>query len=164
MQSAPTVAVPPKHIMCPITLEIMKDPVIVVSGDSYERTAIEQWFYSNNTLPLSNVVINDKTLYPNRALKIFIEGWVARNPQPISTVMDDFIPQIRQKPIPQSPRQLSLNLRGILSSAHRVLSRSSREFGTLTTLEFDLPSLTRRQSSSVIIPFGPISNTTLIEP
>jgi hypothetical protein len=188
MQFSPTVAAPPKSIMCPITLEIMKDPVIVVSGESYERTAIETWFYSNNTLPLSNIVIIDKTLYPNRALKIYIEWWVAQNPQPITTVMDDFIPKIRQKPIPQSHRQLSLNLRRFLSSTHRMLSRNSSEFGTFTEIEIPLFGSSRRYSTVDIIPFGrgaftpptlrsdnsvgdrrspeefgPISNTILIE-
>jgi len=154
MQCSLDVAVPPKHIVCPITMDIMKDPVVVVNGESYERKAIETWFIKNSTLPLSNETIYDKRLYSNTALKIYIQWWVAQNPQPIITVMDEFIPQIQQKPTPQISRlNTSLNLTGFLSNAHRVLSRSSVSgFGTSTLIEFSL-SNSSRQSSSRIIPF-----------
>jgi U-box domain len=39
----------PKSFICPITQEIMLDPVIVTSsGKTYERNAIEQWLKNNN--------------------------------------------------------------------------------------------------------------------
>lgn len=158
MQSYQEVEVPPKHIVCPITMEIMKDPVIVVNGDSYERTAIESWFKDNSTLPLSNEVITDKRLYPNTALKICINQWVTQYPQPISTIMDEFIPQIRQKPMIRSPGHISLDSVGFLSSARRVLSSSSvGGFGTSTMIEFSLS----RQSSSRIIPIDPTNNSII---
>ena len=34
----------PPDFICPITQEIMRDPVIALDGHSYERTAITQWF------------------------------------------------------------------------------------------------------------------------
>ena len=153
MESSQAVAVPPKCIVCPITMEIMKDPVIVVNGDSYERVAIETWFTNNITLPTTNEIITDTSVYSNRALKIYIQWWVAQNPQPIITVMDEFIPQIQQKPTPQISRlHIPLDLTGFLSNAHRVLSSSSVSgFGTSTLIEFSLSNRSR-QSSSRIIP------------
>ena len=32
----------PKEFLCPITLAIMRDPVIMSDGQTYERKAIEQ--------------------------------------------------------------------------------------------------------------------------
>ena len=34
----------PPDFICPITQEIMRDPVIALDGHSYERDAITQWF------------------------------------------------------------------------------------------------------------------------
>jgi hypothetical protein len=153
MQAAATVAATPKSIICPITMEIMTDPVVVVNGDTFERNAIEKWFTNNITLPTTNETITDTSVYPNTALKLYIQWWVAQNPQPVPSLMNEFIPQIKQKPAPRpdSPRYLSAEFAGFLSNAHRVLSSSSvRGFGSNTLIEF---SLSRRQPSSRIVPF-----------
>ena len=40
---------PPVEMVCPITRDVMKDPVMVVaSGHTYERSAIEKWFALGN--------------------------------------------------------------------------------------------------------------------
>ena len=55
--------------LCPITQDIMRDPVILVeSGHTFERVAIETWFERNNTNPVTNLVARNKVLTPNRAL------------------------------------------------------------------------------------------------
>ena len=33
----------PSHLVCPITLELMNDPVVTCDGHCYERLAIELW-------------------------------------------------------------------------------------------------------------------------
>ena len=35
---------PPDELVCPITQELMQDPVMCADGESYERNAIEAWF------------------------------------------------------------------------------------------------------------------------
>lgn len=55
---------------CPITHTIMKDPVMLVStGQSYEKAAIEEWLKNHDTDPLTNQKLKDKTIVPNFALK-----------------------------------------------------------------------------------------------
>ena len=44
VQVRPTVAPIPGGFECPLTLEIMKDPVMTVGGQVFERLAIEKWF------------------------------------------------------------------------------------------------------------------------
>jgi len=57
-------------LLCPITSGIMRDPVILVaSGHTYEREAIENWFQNHNTDPLTGEALRDKSLIPNYALK-----------------------------------------------------------------------------------------------
>jgi U-box domain len=135
-------------------MEIMKDPVVVENGDSYERKAIEEWFKNHNTLPLTRDQVTNKSLFPNRALKIYIDWWLAQNPQPVPTYFDDNPPPIRQKPIPQSSQFL-----GILSAVQRVLSRRESEFANVTEVEFTLSggSSTPRAQSPPAIPWASIN-------
>ena len=41
MASAP--AEVPSHFLCPISLQIMRDPVTLPTGISYDRAAISRW-------------------------------------------------------------------------------------------------------------------------
>lgn len=64
--------VPQVDLECPISLEIMDDPVIAMDGFTYEREAIERWFKSSNSSPLTNEELESKLLVPNRRLKAII--------------------------------------------------------------------------------------------
>jgi len=59
----------PNHFCCPITLEIMKEPVIAPSGYTYERSAIEEHLRKNRTDPFTMEEMTLEDLRPNRALK-----------------------------------------------------------------------------------------------
>lgn len=67
-----------KHdsFVCPLTLELMKDPVSTVDGHTYERKAIEEWLETNDTSPLTAMVLADKQLIPNLAIKQSIEEFL----------------------------------------------------------------------------------------
>eukprot|EP00111_Clytia_hemisphaerica_P005628 TCONS_00016347-protein len=61
---------PPDELLCPITQELMTDPVIVADGYTYERTSITQWFETgNHRSPMTNLPLKNKDLVPNRSLK-----------------------------------------------------------------------------------------------
>lgn len=55
--------------ICPITQEVMVDPVIAADGNCYERSAIEQWFMNKDTSPMTNQRLDNKTLIPNHQLR-----------------------------------------------------------------------------------------------
>ena len=76
--SASTVSSLPDHVQtiitCPLTLQIMSDPVVDTQGNTYERSAIETWIASQssptdplNRQPISNVLI------PNMAIRSLIQ-------------------------------------------------------------------------------------------
>ena len=52
-----------------ITQEIMIDPVICTDGNSYERTAIQEWLNINNTSPLTGEILSSINLIPNHTLR-----------------------------------------------------------------------------------------------
>jgi Mg-chelatase subunit ChlD len=70
----------PSEFLCPITYEVMMDPVTLSDGHTYERTAIEQWLQTHNTSPLSNRPAYTTDLKPNYALRSAIERFLAANP------------------------------------------------------------------------------------
>lgn len=72
----------PPFFVCPISLEIMKDPVTVPTGITYDRVSIEQWLFSgkNNTCPVTKqVVASDCELTPNHTLRRLIQSWCTLN-------------------------------------------------------------------------------------
>jgi hypothetical protein len=65
----------PSDMLCPITCEIMKDPVICSDGNTYERKAIERWLLTNNKSPSTNLSLINKTLIPNVFAKRVIDAY-----------------------------------------------------------------------------------------
>ncbi|CAM9670247.1 unnamed protein product, partial [Sphacelaria rigidula] len=65
----------PEEYICPLTLEIMMDPVVCEDGHSYERRALEAWLRSNNTSPMSNAHLSTTMVVPNHALRNSIEAF-----------------------------------------------------------------------------------------
>ena len=63
-----------QHLLCPITHSILKDPVVIPSGVSYERESIEEWINNHQSDPynLSKNTTKEQ-IYKNVALKNEIE-------------------------------------------------------------------------------------------
>lgn len=40
----------PKYFICPISLQIMKDPVTTITGITYDRDSIEHWLFTNKAM------------------------------------------------------------------------------------------------------------------
>ena len=66
---------PPDEFLCPISFEIMTDPVITAAGFTYERAEIEHWFRDINTDPQARSTDINKTLTPNIQLRQAIERY-----------------------------------------------------------------------------------------
>ena len=56
-------------ITCVITHEVMKDPVMCVDGNTYERSAIEELFENYNTSPLTGATLSSTNVTPNQTLR-----------------------------------------------------------------------------------------------
>ena len=72
--SPPSSTLYPDAFMCPITQELMVDPVVDTEGNTYEREAITQWLASNCTSPVTRSLLVLADLTPNRALQHVIEA------------------------------------------------------------------------------------------
>jgi len=69
----------PDHFCCPITLSIMKDPVMSPSGHTYERKSIEEYLEKNKKDPITGAALTQEELRPNRALKDAITSFCEKN-------------------------------------------------------------------------------------
>ncbi|KAH7284307.1 hypothetical protein KP509_34G048100 [Ceratopteris richardii] len=66
----------PEDFRCPISLDLMTDPVIISTGQTYERAAITRWMDGGHqTCPKSGQTISHNVLIPNQALKSLIRQW-----------------------------------------------------------------------------------------
>ncbi|KAF6161429.1 hypothetical protein GIB67_009308 [Kingdonia uniflora] len=69
-------AIPPEELRCPISLQLMYDPVIISSGQTYERVCIEKWFSDgHDTCPKTHQELPHLFLTPNYCVKGLIAGW-----------------------------------------------------------------------------------------
>ncbi|EXC17320.1 U-box domain-containing protein 26 [Morus notabilis] len=70
----------PYHFRCPISLELMRDPVTVSTGQTYDRASIESWVATGNTTcPVTRAPLTDFTLIPNHTLRRLIQDWCVAN-------------------------------------------------------------------------------------
>jgi serine/threonine protein kinase/ubiquitin len=69
--------IPPAFI-CPISLDIIRDPVVCADGHSYDREAITNWLQTCNRSPVTNLPLDQNTFFPNYALRNAIEGYLSR--------------------------------------------------------------------------------------
>ncbi|CAK9327931.1 unnamed protein product [Citrullus colocynthis] len=76
------VAIPP-YFICPISLQIMKDPVTATTGITYDRESIENWFLTSKDAifcPLTKQPLTKASdLTPNHTLRRLIKSWLAEN-------------------------------------------------------------------------------------
>ena len=65
----------PDDYVCPITAEIMTDPVCTADGFTYECTAIMEWLSTNDTSPSTGATLGNKVLIPNLSLRSMIRSF-----------------------------------------------------------------------------------------
>ncbi|XP_018719070.2 E3 ubiquitin-protein ligase PUB24-like [Eucalyptus grandis] len=75
----------PQYFLCPISLQLMRDPVTTVTGITYERESIEKWLSKSSssglaTCPVTNQPLpRDSGLTPNHTLLRLIQAWCVGN-------------------------------------------------------------------------------------
>lgn len=79
----PLLLSPPSEFLCPITLDLMRDPVIVSTGQTYDRTSIAKWIQEgHSTCPKTGQKLTHTNLIANYALRSLISQWCEDNNVP----------------------------------------------------------------------------------
>ncbi|GAB2279612.1 U-box domain-containing protein 4, variant 4 [Dionaea muscipula] len=81
----------PADFCCPLSLELMTDPVIVASGQTYERAYIRKWLDHGLTVcPKTRQNLGHTNLIPNYTVKALIANWCEINnvklPDPVKSM------------------------------------------------------------------------------
>uniref|UniRef100_J3LPX3 RING-type E3 ubiquitin transferase n=2 Tax=Oryza brachyantha TaxID=4533 RepID=J3LPX3_ORYBR len=66
----------PAPFICPIAMEIMRDPQVASDGFTYEAEAIRSWFDKGNNSPMTNLALPNLHLTPNRVLRSSIHEYL----------------------------------------------------------------------------------------
>ncbi|KAF3337925.1 U-box domain-containing protein 45 [Carex littledalei] len=75
---------PPEELKCPISLQLMYDPVVISSGQTFERVSIEKWFGAGHTTcPKNREYLSHTNLTPNSCVKRLIASWCEQNGVPV---------------------------------------------------------------------------------
>ncbi|ESQ31217.1 hypothetical protein EUTSA_v10003745mg [Eutrema salsugineum] len=123
----------PSDFCCPLSLELMTDPVIVASGQTYERVFIEKWIGMGLMVcPKTRQALSHTTLTPNFSVKAFIANWCESNnvnpPDPLELIQSS-----QPFPLLVESEDSSVSGKGHTESLdatkceeqHQVLSRST---------------------------------------
>ncbi|CAI0475685.1 unnamed protein product [Linum tenue] len=66
----------PKDFCCPISLDLMHDPVIISTGQTYDRGSISRWMEEGHcNCPKTGQMLSNTRLVPNKALRNLINQW-----------------------------------------------------------------------------------------
>lgn len=78
-ECARLVQLAPRNFLCPISMELMTEPVVCPSGVTYDRKSVTQWIQQNHSDPATNAGIRTDNLYPNVVLRDMIQEWLVDN-------------------------------------------------------------------------------------
>ncbi|CAD6339659.1 unnamed protein product [Miscanthus lutarioriparius] len=70
----------PAHFVCPISLDLMRDPVTAPTGITYDRESVEGWLARGNArCPVTGRPLRLADLVPNHATRRMIQDWCVAN-------------------------------------------------------------------------------------
>ena len=66
---------PPEEFVCPITRDLMSDPVLAQDEHNYERAALDAWLQQTRRSPVTNLPLQPGAYVPNGPLRRQIAAW-----------------------------------------------------------------------------------------
>ncbi|XP_059308792.1 U-box domain-containing protein 10-like [Lycium ferocissimum] len=141
--NSPTI---PEEYLCPISLELLRDPVIVATGQTYERSFIQRWIDGGNTrCPKTQQILQDLTLTPNIALRSLISDWCTKNniEQPTALTKNG-----RIKRSDGSFRYVSGDIAAIEAIVRKLSSRSTEDRRAAVA---EIRSLSKRSTDNRVL-------------
>ncbi|XP_073147109.1 E3 ubiquitin-protein ligase PUB23-like [Henckelia pumila] len=143
----------PCYFVCPISMQLMKDPVTVSTGITYDRESIEKWLFlcKNSTCPVTKQDLSDTDLTPNHTLRRLIQEWCTFNayeriPTPKAPVEKSQILKLLQE-AKASPKSQINCLHRLRSIAHRDESSRNHLQQAAGAVEFLVTVVRKNQDS-----------------
>ncbi|KAI4354218.1 hypothetical protein L6164_003106 [Bauhinia variegata] len=129
----------PEEFKCPLSKELMRDPVIVASGMTYDRAFIQQWLRTGNRIcPQTQQVLSHTLLTPNHLVCKIIEQWCKN--QGINLSSPSSLHCVDEESITDADRDHFLWLLEKISSDSSALSEQKASAKELRLLTKRMPS------------------------
>nr|ACG28830.1 spotted leaf protein 11 [Zea mays] len=145
----------PEDFRCPISLELMRDPVIVSTGQTYERAFIQRWIdCGNRTCPKTQQKLQNLSLTPNYVLRSLILQWCEeKGMEPPSRSKSDGSPlevagnRLAIEALVRNLSSSSLDERKSAAAEIRSLAKKSTDNRILLAESSAIPALVKLLSS-----------------
>ncbi|KAL2541413.1 U-box domain-containing protein 9 [Abeliophyllum distichum] len=128
----------PEEFKCPLSKELMRDPVIVASGQTYDRLFIQKWLKAGNrTCPQTQQVLSHTNLTPNSLIREMILLWCKNHgielPEPVQYSDEDVLTEVDRGHFLSLLRKMSTTLSAQKEAAKelRQLTRKMPSFRAL---------------------------------
>ncbi|XP_062175591.1 U-box domain-containing protein 9 [Alnus glutinosa] len=118
----------PAEFRCPLSKELMRDPVIVATGQTYDRPFIQKWLKAGNrTCPLTQQVLSHTILTPNHIIRGMISKWCKSR-----AIELDPVHYINEEGITEADRDHFLSLLEKMTSTRTEQKQAAKELRLLT--------------------------------
>ncbi|KDP45270.1 hypothetical protein JCGZ_15135 [Jatropha curcas] len=120
---------PPEEFKCPLSKELMKDPVILATGETYDRPFIQKWLKGGNrTCPLTQQVLSHTYLTPNHLIRQMISQWCRSQ----GLELQDPVHYVNEEGITEADRDHFLSLLEKMSLTIPEQKEAAKELRLLT--------------------------------
>ncbi|KAJ0080171.1 hypothetical protein Patl1_23032 [Pistacia atlantica] len=128
----------PEVFRCPISGEIMADPVVLANGQTFDRPCIEKWLNEGNrSCPQTHTVLSHTVLTPNQLVREIISQWCQEHgvelPKAIQDIDEDFITDVDRSYLTSLLEKMSSSLSDQKEAAKelRLLTKRMPSFRAL---------------------------------
>ncbi|KAF8404399.1 hypothetical protein HHK36_009284 [Tetracentron sinense] len=131
----------PTFFKCPISLDVMKSPVSLCTGVTYDRSSIQRWLDNgNNTCPATMQVLHSKDIVPNHTVHRLIKIWSSESSvSPASTSLP--LSQERARDLISRIEARSENCFGCLSKIVSYAKESAENRKLLAKIDGFVPAI-----------------------
>ncbi|KAL7263988.1 hypothetical protein ACSBR1_002025 [Camellia fascicularis] len=119
----------PHQFLCPLSKELMRDPVVVATGQTYDRPFIQRWLKGGNrTCPQTQQVLSHTLLTPNLLVREMISQWCKSH----GIQLPDSVQYSNEDGLTEVDRDHFLSLLEKMSSTLSDQKEAARELRLLT--------------------------------
>ncbi|KAL0436205.1 UNVERIFIED_CONTAM: U-box domain-containing protein 9 [Sesamum radiatum] len=119
----------PEEFKCPLSKELMRDPVIIATGQTYDKPFIQKWLKAGNrTCPLTQQVLSHTILTPNHLIREMITQWCKNH----GIKLPDSVSYINEEGLTGADRDHFLSLLGKMSLTLSEQKEAAKELRLLT--------------------------------
>ncbi|XP_010547136.1 PREDICTED: U-box domain-containing protein 9-like [Tarenaya hassleriana] len=152
----------PDEFRCPLSNELMRDPVVLASGQTFDRPSIQKWLSSGNkTCPKTQQVLSHTALTPNVLIRELISKWCKKVGLEPSNLVHPHLVEEEEPVLPKSDLEIFQSLLAKISSPNLSDQKSAaKELRLLTKRGPEFRALFGDSPSEITRLVGPLKGSS----